>query len=73
MNKIKLNNVNELEFEKLSINLNLFSSEQCNPGCDPNCAPSCDPGCDPRCCPVCSPSCQPCYPFGKCNPDLGYD
>ena len=57
----------------INIKRNLFSSEQCNPGCDPNCAPSCDPGCDPRCCPVCSPSCQPCYPFGKCNPDLGYD
>lgn len=73
MNKIKLNNENELVFEKLNINLNLFASDQCNPGCDPNCAPSCDPGCDPRCCPICSPSCQPCFPFGKCNPDLGFD
>jgi MoaA/NifB/PqqE/SkfB family radical SAM enzyme len=27
--------------------------------------------CTPICSPRCSPSCSPCYPFGKCNPQLG--
>lgn len=37
-----------------------------------NCNPNCNPNCDPCCCPVCSPSCSPCFPYGKCNPDLGF-
>ena len=49
-----------------------YCNPDCSPDCRPNCSPNCDPNCNPNCNPRCSPNCSPCFPYGKCNPDLGY-